>query len=506
MAKYRSALLLRSFDGGSSWPPGDTGMREGSGEEFSWNFLGIVLEHSPRMLLAVRRDQQARKYWLRVLVLTLVLLRAALISSLGLLLPCSASARTLYAATQGGVTIIDPESGRTLAEVSTSEPVLGLTISPDAKRILLSTAFGISVLDPHAYFITKLVSVPANSTGTLGISLDGNLAIVPGPQDVFLVDLRAGVVLGGYGLSCPPDRVAASAAGEVFYVTTRCNSVVAVNAFTGGHKLVGRLPAGVRGEIAVNTDASLLYVAQSEFGSGFVSVVSPSSPLTTPPAIISTVRFAYHLALSPDQRSMYVVGDELDVVDVDSRASRTRFELGANGPIVTTPEGRFAYIGYRTEAAVAAIDLQTGQRLADLAIREPATDLMLVDRADLGSSEDGCAVTGGPAIQALGLSPVLLILLIFLLLRASRYNRYGILAITLADIVSHEAVAQHSILETGAVLRIDEGNLEVLPLSSGSAQPGEAVGFSSRRTGTSREPPDGYSNGCLSSRVDSILS
>jgi YVTN family beta-propeller protein len=191
----------------------------------------------------------------------------------------SRDGRRLYIANEdvGKATVLDIQSGESIAEFEVGGEPEGVTTSPDGRFVYVTSEEDnlVAVIDTASHQLVKQIPVGARPRDT-AFSPDSSRAYVSGENDasVSVVDTSSHTVIRTIrltGENVRPMGVAVSPDGRRIFVTTgRGRTVVGIDAVT--YEPIGSVEVGVRPwGIAVNPDGSRLYTANGP--SNDVSVV-----------------------------------------------------------------------------------------------------------------------------------------------------------------------------------------------------------------------------------------
>ena len=191
----------------------------------------------------------------------------------------SRDGRRLYIANEdvGKATVLDIQSGESIAEFEVGGEPEGVTTSPDGRFVYVTSEEDnlVSVIDTASHQLVKRIPVGARPRDT-AFSPDSSRAYVSGENDasVSVVDTSSHTVIQTIrltGENVRPMGVAVSPDGRRIFVTTgRGRTVVGIDA--GTYEPIGSVEVGVRPwGIAINPDGSRLYTANGP--SNDVSVV-----------------------------------------------------------------------------------------------------------------------------------------------------------------------------------------------------------------------------------------
>lgn len=191
----------------------------------------------------------------------------------------SRDGRRLYVANEdiGKATVLDIQSGESIAEFEVGGEPEGVTTSPDGRFVYVTSEEDnlVSVIDTASQQLVEQIPVGARPRDT-AFSPDSSRAYVSGENDasVSVIDTASHTVIETItltGENARPMGVAVSPDGRRIYVTTgRGGTVVAIDAAT--QEPVGSVEVGIRPwGIAISPDGSRLYTANGP--SNDVSVV-----------------------------------------------------------------------------------------------------------------------------------------------------------------------------------------------------------------------------------------
>lgn len=243
----------------------------------------------------------------------------------------------------GAALVFDSESHLIFDYLPLRGPT-GIRISKDERRIYISEAFGLFVLDEKH---EVLFSVPTRSQGRIVLSPDERLAYVTeqAQNRLLVVDLAAETAIDTIPVGQTPIDLEITPDGKKLYVVnfnSRDISVIDLERRerVGTIVIGGATPA----EIGITADGKRAYVTNID--RGVISVLDLVADRVVGGIQLSGEQ-ARGLAFSPDGKVLYVASQAfLLAVDVQRNLISKRLRVGdATSTIGISPDGSRAYIG-----------------------------------------------------------------------------------------------------------------------------------------------------------------
>jgi YVTN family beta-propeller protein len=334
----------------------------------------------------------------------------------------------------GSVALVDPKSGKVLAEIPTGDKPAGVALSKDGRRGVVSHWYGYDValleVRPDGLSLQGRVEVGPEPRGVV-LSNDGKLAYVAvgASNEVVRVDLESRKVTGRLSVGREPRGLAITADGKTLVAAnTRSGSVSVVD--LTAWKVERTLPlepsaANLR-QIAVDTTGKTAYVAnmrnrgmsttQNNIDLGWVLGqrlskvdLDGSSPFETVALDVKGKAFAdmHGLALSQDGKAIALSSGgthELILFRQDpkplpwrSNGSRDlipgelvskdgrfrRVEVGGRPTELTfSPDGKTVYVANYLADSIQAVDFESGKIVRTIDLGGPK-ELSLVRRGEV---------------------------------------------------------------------------------------------------------------------------
>jgi YVTN family beta-propeller protein len=276
------------------------------------------------------------------------------------------------------VTVIDVPSNAPLVSIPVGDDPDGVAVTPDGSAAwvtdFLSNA--VSIIDTSTQSVSATIPVGAGPVG-IALSPDGAAAYVAnkGSSTVSVMRTQPPEVVANVAVGAGPNGVAVSPDGQRVYVTnsftqtpgivsvidTRTNEVIASIA-------VNRSP----GRVAFAPDGAVAYV--TNFRSWNVSVIDTATSQVVDDAVV--FGRPSNVVISPNNTRAYVttLAGRVQVYDTTDQATVESIDAGqlpsGDSPqpygVATTHDGRIAYVANYASNTVAAIDLASGQVVAEI--------------------------------------------------------------------------------------------------------------------------------------------
>ena len=302
----------------------------------------------------------------------------------------------LYVANSKGddVTVIDVASLKVVAGIKVGANPHGLVASPDGRTLYVSVEGTDELVSVNTATleVMKRVSV-GRSPNEVSITRDGRKVFVPllNASAVAVVDTAEMKVIDRIATPAMPHNTYVSADGRHLYVGSMGGSRITI-IDAASHKLLGEIAPGnwVR-PIALTRDESLAYVALSALH-GFAvvdlkqqrvirRVELPALPEGTKTPPFDT--FTHGLALTPDQRELYVTsmaGGAVYVFSVPALNQTGKIGVGRYPNwIATSADGRYVFVSNQLDNSVSAIDTRTKSVVATIPVGHEPKRILVVD-------------------------------------------------------------------------------------------------------------------------------
>lgn len=251
----------------------------------------------------------------------------------------SAEADNLYVTDgyQNKLIVIDPKTGRSVAEIKTEVgPFDVINIEKDGKElIILSHANdkGIWIINPVTYKTEKQIPLPHKNSGPAGYF-----------------------------------HLAYNTVYKKLYAVSRALKEVYVFNAANWHYIktikTGENPSG----IAVSPDGRNAYI--TNMGSKNITVINSEDDALDKPISFNGLPNA--IAISPDGKYIYVTDEEnYKLFIIDSKSQKTVKELIigiAPRGITVTPDGRYIYVSNLDSFSVSAVDANTMELIANIPV------------------------------------------------------------------------------------------------------------------------------------------
>ncbi|MHA6783529.1 hypothetical protein ACVGOW_21445 [Pseudonocardia saturnea] len=269
----------------------------------------------------------------------------------------SADGRLVYAANDRSqsLDVINTSSGTMVASVALSSPRYDIVLAPDGSRAYVTnwTNETLSVVDTVSNAVIASVVVGDVPAG-IALTPNGARAYVAVRDSDFLavVDTASLQVTQGVQVGATPLGVEIT--GNRAYVANAVSDSLSV-IDTTSNLVVDTIPVGdYPVDLAITPDGSRAFVAAS--GSGYpgsspgVTVVDLATGTVV--GFVALTHYLSDLALTADGRRLLVThnamtgvhGGALSVIDTDSLALVEQVALDRPGGIVSSPDGRCAYV------------------------------------------------------------------------------------------------------------------------------------------------------------------
>jgi YVTN family beta-propeller protein len=244
--------------------------------------------------------------------------------------------RKVYVSSDGAstVSVIDTTADRVVSSIEVGPNPHGLAISPDGRKLLVM-AFGANqavVVDTTSDRILGQVPVPAPHNGA--ISPDGRTAYVGSQQQgataLVILDLADMAEVGKVALDKTPRGLDLSPDGKRLYFTVAgLDAVLVLDTTT--NQISGRIATGASPHIALFAPGGRVALVVDQ-GPGELGVIEPTN--NTVSATVKVGNAPHWLAMSSDGRTAYVTNEssnDVSVVDLGSRRVTASIPVG-NAP------------------------------------------------------------------------------------------------------------------------------------------------------------------------------
>ena len=331
------------------------------------------------------------------------------------------------------VSIIDTATNSVAGTVPLPEPVTGVAVSPDGKRVYAANSMHAFVIDTATHSIVGSVAVGTGVGGYAGVAIDptGTRVYVTSnwnqnPHMVKVIDTATNRVVAAIPVGDTPVGVAVHPAGTRAYVTnmfsdnisvidTAANTVIAnIDLSVGSPCGRNAVPFG----IAINASGTRAYVANqncmSAVGTWYTTVIDTTTNSLIAHVASGTSPSPRGVAVSPDGSRVYVSNGA--VIDTTTQTMVASFPGSSLNGLALNPDGTRAYVpvltydspGYvlvvdtTTYAVVATVNvggrpISFGQFVGPAVVTPPGTKLDLNQHGLTGSWYE--PVTSGQGIE-----------------------------------------------------------------------------------------------------------
>jgi YVTN family beta-propeller protein len=284
----------------------------------------------------------------------------------------------------GDLTVIDPETHRTIATLPLGKRPRGIRVAPDRAQMYIAlsgspiappgtdesklpppdrTADGIGVVDVRTLTLGKILRGPQDPEQT-SVSRDGARLYVANEDKATasVLEIASGKTVAEFEVGGEPEGVTTSPDGRFVYVTSEEDSQVSV-IDTAANRVVKQFAVGPRPrDSAFLPDSSRAYVTSENGGS--ISVVDTSSH-----TVIQTIKLTGETVrpmgavISPDGQRLYVsIGRGRRVVSIDTKTNKPvgSVEVGARPwGLALSPDGTRLYTANGPSNDVSVVDTGT---------------------------------------------------------------------------------------------------------------------------------------------------
>jgi YVTN family beta-propeller protein len=283
------------------------------------------------------------------------------------------------------ITLVDVITLAVLAEIPVGDNPRTLSFTPDSKTVVVANHWSATLSKVN---ISQAVEVAQYPVGFMpyGVVTDGIHAFVTefGLGTVSIIDLMTGELLTHIPVDAFPTGLALSRDGQRLLVT---------HFFTGRLTVIDPQAAAVLGTISagsdtnlsqfvsISVDGSLAYVPQTRFNVGntarlFDTTVFPVVNLLdidnlkllprnriTLDTADEPVNMPFSVALSPDEKTLYVANagsDDVSVIDLNTNRGLAHISVGSNPRgIAVSPDGSHVYVNNVLDGNLSVIDTDT---------------------------------------------------------------------------------------------------------------------------------------------------
>ena len=283
------------------------------------------------------------------------------------------------------ITLVDAITLAVLAEIPVGDNPRTVSLTPDSKMALVANQDSATISKVDLNQAVEITQYPVGSM-PYGVVTDGIHAFVTefGLGTVSIIDLMIGEILTRIPVDAFPTGLALSRDGQRLVVT---------HFFTGRVTVIDHKRSAVLGTASTGTDTnlsqfvimsvggSLAYVPQTRFNVGntarlFDTTVFPVVNLLdmdnmallprkriTLDTADEPVNMPFSLALSPDEKTLYVANagsDDVSVIDLDTNRGLAHIPVGSNPRgIAVSPDGSRVYVNNVLDGNLSVIDTAT---------------------------------------------------------------------------------------------------------------------------------------------------
>ena len=283
------------------------------------------------------------------------------------------------------ITLVDAITLAVLAEIPVGDNPRTVSLTPDSKMALVANQDSATISKVDLNQAVEITQYPVGSM-PYGVVTDGIHAFVTefGLGTVSIIDLMIGEILTRIPVDAFPTGLALSRDGQRLVVT---------HFFTGRVTVIDHKRSAVLGTASTGTDTnlsqfvimsvdgSLAYIPQTRFNVGntarlFDTTVFPVVNLLdmdnmallprkriTLDTADEPVNMPFSLALSPDEKTLYVANagsDDVSVIDLDTNRGLAHIPVGSNPRgIAVSPDGSRVYVNNVLDGNLSVIDTAT---------------------------------------------------------------------------------------------------------------------------------------------------
>jgi gliding motility-associated-like protein len=269
------------------------------------------------------------------------------------------------------VSVFDIAANTIIATIPVGSNPVGVSISPDGKRVYVTNEQSntVSVIDATNRTVTATIPVGVFPYG-LAVSPDGKKVYVANDisNTVSVISTETNAVTATIDVSSGAGDISISPDGSKVYVSNNLEPsgiVSVIDAATNA--VVSRITVGSGPEgIVVSPDGGQVYTANN--GSNNVSVVNTANGATV--ALISVGNNPWGVSISPDGGSVYVANSSDNTVSVISTTSNSvtaTIPVG-NAPFVlaVSPDGNRVYVENTFGNTISVINTTTNKVISTI--------------------------------------------------------------------------------------------------------------------------------------------
>jgi len=311
---------------------------------------------------------------------------AAALLAAALLLPATARAQapevggTLIIVNKGAASasIVDVATGETRATLPTGEGPHEVVVSRDGSTAVVTDYGGsgggntLTVIDVPGLEVARTIDLGQHRRPH-GIAFmpgdDGTVAVTTeGSGDVLLVDVGNGEIEATFPTEGDLSHMLAvpGSADLIYTSDIRDGTVTEIEVARGASIRKFQVPVTPEA-VGVTPDGSEVWVGSNDLG--VVSVIDTGSGEVT--QVLEGFGWPYRVVFSEDGETALLPdlrGNELRIVDVESRSEKNRVSFPDAGPqsVTFSADGRYAFQSLSQEDRVAVVDLASGAVIAYL--------------------------------------------------------------------------------------------------------------------------------------------
>lgn len=269
-----------------------------------------------------------------------------------------------YITNQGSndVTVIDVAANRVTSRIGSGEIPYGVDVSPDGKRVYITTYDGIQVIDTLTDGIAAVIPVHAD---TVAASPDGKLIYAVSAEEGTLTAIDASTydVLGSVRAGSMPRAIAVTPDAHKIYVGDLSDGAVRV--FDGRDlkekgTVEGMNPWGSVCDLEVSPDGKRLYAATDSSCTLFLIDTSTDRVVNSRYYLIERTVDDVYLSVSPNGQRLFMSylkgGGRVLCLDPTSLDILGEVEMGCPSDMSFTPDGAFLYVPDALEDSVTVLD------------------------------------------------------------------------------------------------------------------------------------------------------
>lgn len=290
--------------------------------------------------------------------------------------------------TPSTATIVDVASGRTLATLPTGAGPHEVVVTRDGSLAVITDYGGpprntLTVIDVPALRVVRTISLGDYRAphGIVFLPGDSVVAVTSeASRNVVLVNVRTGAIVRAAATNQPGSHMVGVTGDGVWGYTgdMQSNTVSKLDLRSGTAVRTYAVPTTPEA-INVTPDGREVWVGSNALGR--VSVVDTETGTVTTAA--EGFSWPYRVLFTPDTSTVLLPdyrGNELRFVDRKSRREVGRMAFPDGGPqgIITTPDGRYAFLSLSAQGRIAAIDIARRT---------------VVGHLEVGATPDGVAYT-----------------------------------------------------------------------------------------------------------------